>query len=136
LANASRPAYVDGSRADFIARVDRHLATLTDDGDKATFLNGCLDKVEKNFRKLSDWAAAADGTPNPLGDGVNAFDLNDTIIEVHARLLQVRERIRARITDAEAAIPPLPYVHDRSHPNGFRVISGGRAHASSTGERT
>jgi len=102
----SRPAYLDGSQADFLARVDRHLATLIDDGEQATFLNCCLTMIENNFRRLSDWAANADGSPNPLGEGVTAFDLNDTILEIHAKLLRVRKRIMARIDDAESRLPP------------------------------
>ena len=68
------------------------LARLSDDGDKATFLGHELDRWERIERKLQEWAARDDGSPNPYRPALDLGRVSSIIAELNDCLAWANER--------------------------------------------
>ena len=75
--------------AAFLARVDAQLAATVDNGARATFLNGQIERWERLLSRLFWWAEAGTPGPNPVGPGATAWDVSMTITGLHTRLARV-----------------------------------------------
>ncbi|HZH50292.1 MAG TPA: hypothetical protein VEZ16_00270 [Microvirga sp.] len=85
----------DTSIETYLDRIDARLATMTDDGDKAVFLNLCIGSTERKREKFEE-------TLDPrYGD---AIQISEILAGLHARHADVLASIKARVTQAEEQI--------------------------------
>lgn len=82
------------------------LAQRPDDGDKAVFLNGELEKWERAEQKLGAWASRDDGSPNPYSPPLDAFQIARILGRLDSMLERLRIKIRNRITEQEKINAP------------------------------
>ena len=68
------------------------LDRLSDDGDKATFIGHELDRWERIERKLQEWAARDDGSPNPYRPALDLGRVSSIIAELNDCLAWANER--------------------------------------------
>jgi hypothetical protein len=101
------------ARPYFLA-LEKKLAAAIDDGEKALLLNRELEAWEGRLRRLELWAATADhGEPNPFHPPLDAWTCSRIILALAGLLAAVRDKIKARIAAAEAAINYRPHHSDQ-----------------------
>lgn len=85
-------AQPDTSIDTYLARIDERLATMTDDGEKAVFLNLCIGGTERKREKFEE-------TLDPrYGD---AIQISTILAGLHSRHADVLASIKSRIAEAE-----------------------------------
>ena len=86
--------------AAYFARVDAQLDATTDNGARAVFLNGQIERWERLLTLLLRWASGGLTGPNPVGPGANAWDVTETITGLCQRLARVEQAARDQIREA------------------------------------
>jgi hypothetical protein len=86
--------------AAFLARIDAQLAATPDNGAKAVFLNGQIDRWENLMQRLLAWSQDLHRGPNPVGANATAWDVNETINGLCIRLARVEQAARDQIAEA------------------------------------
>lgn len=83
----------DTSIDTYLERVDRQLAIIASDSDKATFLNMCIEGAEDRARRLERTLDTRGG---------NAFQITEIICALNARHADVVARLEASAKAAQA----------------------------------
>jgi hypothetical protein len=86
--------------AAYLARVDAQLAATVDNGARATFLNGQLERWERLLALLLRWASGGLTGPNPVGPGATSWDVTETITGLCQRLARVEQAARDQIRES------------------------------------
>jgi len=84
--------------ANWLRRIDLDLEEPTPAADRLHLIQRAEAQLSRNMRLLDEWLndPAAD-RPNPLGEGVTAYDLTEIAHELHARRVRVEAEMNERI---------------------------------------
>lgn len=72
--------------AAWLRRIDLDLSSDMPNADKRRLIERAMAQIDRNTARLERWARDPGDSPNPLGNGVTAFDLNTAIHDLQARL--------------------------------------------------
>jgi hypothetical protein len=72
--------------AAWLRRIDLDLASDMPDEDKRRLIERAIAQIDRNTARLERWARESGDAPNPLGEGVTAFDLNTAAHQLQARV--------------------------------------------------
>lgn len=88
----------------FLETVDARLGEMTDDGDKAVYLNSMMAQCERQREALHRWAHDPDeDAPSPVGN-LSVFDIDSRIWGIQQRINALRAAVKARIAEAERVL--------------------------------